>query len=79
MGKEIKLQIFYLWVKRIRYKLFVGTFPTVLKRIVCCHENHAFSHSSNGVIFRAILLPIAGGPKNNLTPMRSCPEDARLA
>ena len=26
------------------------------------HGNHAISHSSNGIIFRAILLPIAGGP-----------------
>ena len=32
------------------------------KRIVFCHENHAISYSSNWVIFRAILLPIAGGP-----------------
>ena len=46
----------------LRYKLFVGTCPTVLKRIVCCHGNHTISHSSNGVIFRAILLPIEGGP-----------------
>ena len=46
----------------MRYKLFVGIYPTVLKRIVCCHGNHAISHSSNGVIFRAKLLPNEGGP-----------------
>ena len=62
----------------LRYKLFVGTYPTVLKCIVCCNGNHAFSHISNGVIFRAMLLPIEGGPIKKLTPMRSCPEDARL-
>ena len=45
----------------LRYKLFLGTYPTVLKRIVCCNGNHAFSHSSNGFIFSAILLPIEGG------------------
>ena len=36
--------------------------PNCLKRIDCCHGNHEISHSSNGVIFRAILLPIEGGP-----------------
>ena len=45
----------------LRYK-FVGICPTVLKRIVCCNGNHAYSHSSKGVIFRAILLSIEGGP-----------------
>ena len=37
-------------------------YPTVLKRIIGCHGNHAISYSSNRVIFRAILLPIEGGP-----------------
>ena len=50
----------------------------MLKRIVCCNGNHAFSHSSNGVIFKAILLPIEGGPTKQLDAHEKLSEDARL-
>ena len=47
----------------LRYRSFEETYQTVLKRIICCHGNHAISHiSPNGVILGAILSSIEGGP-----------------
>ena len=36
--------------------------PNCFEAHCMCHGNHTISHSSNGVILRAILLPIEGGP-----------------
>ena len=44
------------------YKQFEETYPTVLKRSIRCHGNHAISHSPNGVILGAILSSIEGVP-----------------
>ena len=39
---------------------------------MCCHGNHAFSHSTNKC-FRTKFSQI-GGQMNNMTHMRNCPE-----
>ena len=53
--------------------------PLIRKnRNMCCHGNHAFSHSPNHSLFlRIFFIRIQGVPGNNLASMKNCPRGAR--
>ena len=47
----------------LRYEHFCRDIPILKKRIMCCHGNHAISHSSNRFYLGQCFSPFSWSPK----------------